>query len=126
MLSLFNNKKYKYTYIWLAISCFCALFSTIYEYFSFGVYSPSMIFLFAYPLLLGAIPSYLLAKFNLPKPNRLWQDGVCLLTFMSLINGILEIYGTNTPYTYYFLIAGITLLAIGFLFILMDFSLGKE
>ena len=39
-----------------------AVFSAIYEHFSFGVYSPFMIFAFAVPLLMGALPFLLLDR----------------------------------------------------------------
>lgn len=42
--------------LFLAAAAFCALFAGIYELFSHGVYSYFMIFSFAAPLMLGAIP----------------------------------------------------------------------
>ena len=41
---------------YLTASVFCALFGAVYELFSHGVYSYWMIYAFAFPLLLGAIP----------------------------------------------------------------------
>ena len=108
-----NNHKLTYGMRWLCISLFCAIFSMIYEHFSFGVISYSMVFLFAIPLVLGAIPCMILQLYNLEMPNRLYQDGVMTLTLMALVNGILEIYGTTSHFIYIYFIAGILLLLVG-------------
>jgi hypothetical protein len=71
-----------------------------------------MIFLFAYPLLLGVLPCMIM-KGNM---GRLYNDGVLLLSAASLLNGILEIYGTKSSYTIVLVILGI-LLMTGQLFI---------
>ena len=42
--------------VYVAVAAFCGLFSAIYEYFSHGVYSAWMIFLFAWPLVGGVLP----------------------------------------------------------------------
>ena len=110
MLSVLN--KYKNTSIWLAISLFTLVFGLVYELFSFGVMSLSMILMFLYPLILGAIPSYFLESKN-KTLHRLYVDGVIVLTIRSLIYGILEIYGTTTIYTKYYLLVGISLLIMG-------------
>ena len=96
---------------WLKISLFCLLFSAVYEYFSFGVYSVWMIGLFVWPLVLGAGASLLLGK----DPGRLWNDGVLVLTAGSLLKGIHEIYGTTNVLTGWFLLAGAVLLSSGVL-----------
>jgi len=93
---------------WLMISVFCLLFSLIYEMFSFGVISVSMLTVFVYPLILGALACFLM-KGNI---GRFYNDGVILLAFASLINGVLEIYGSDTPYTRYMMIAGIVLMIL--------------
>ena len=93
---------------WLGISLFCMVFSLIYEMFSFGVLSLSMLSVFAYPLFLGALVCFLV-KGNI---GRFYNDGVLLLSFASLINGILEIYGSDTPYTRYMILLGIALMVV--------------
>lgn len=112
-MSLLLNNKYKFTYIWLFISILLLIFSIIYETFSFGVISLAMVFLFLYPLLLGALPTFFIEKYGLLKMNRIYIDGVIILTIRSLIVGILEIYGTNTHFSKYYMIAGIGLLSLG-------------
>ncbi len=111
--TLAKTKTSRWSLDWLFISIFCAVFSTIYEIFSHGVYSNAMIFLFVYPLLLGAVPCFLLEKAQQPYPNRFYQDGVFTITLASLLTGILEIYGTSSVYTTWFLYAGIALWACG-------------
>ncbi len=100
-VSVFKGKKY--SLIWLGISVFCMIFAGIYEAFSFGVVSMSMVLMFLYPLLLGALMC-LIFKGNM---GRLWNDGVLLLTAAAMIRGILEIYGTRSPYTMWLTILGV-------------------
>jgi peptidoglycan/LPS O-acetylase OafA/YrhL len=108
-----KKRRIKWSTAWLFIALFCAAFSAVYEIFSHGVYSLAMIFLFIWPLLLGALPCFFLEKKNMAMPGRLYQDGIVILTLASLIAGILEIYGTSSPYTVPFFWAGIAVAAIG-------------
>ena len=108
MLSVSDIKQNRPAWTWLMITLFCAVFALIYEYFSFGVYSYHMIFLFAWPLLLGALPCFLLKR----DIGRLWNDGVLLMTAGSLLAGIFEIYGTASTLTIWFWAAGGLLLVI--------------
>ena len=80
-----------------------AVFSAIYEHFSFGVYSPFMIFAFAVPLLMGALPFLLLGrtckKTGTSVPAlvcKFWHAAVATLTTGFLFRGILDIYGTSS------------------------------
>lgn len=108
MLSVLDIKNNKYLKVWLSITLFCILFSTIYELFSFGVISYNMILMFLYPLLLGAIPS-LIFKQNV---GRLYNDGVLLLAGASLLRGVFEIYGTTSPYPLVITVMGIILIVV--------------
>ena len=103
----------KWSAVWGIIAIFCGVFSLIYEFFSHGVYSNAMIYLFAFPLLLGAVPCFLLEHRSMAMPNRFFQDGVLMITLASLLSGILEIYGTSSDYTRWFFIAGIAVYALG-------------
>lgn len=106
----------KTTFIYLVSAIFTALFGGIYELFSHGVYANSMIYAFAFPLVLGVLPFFLLstalcgglreeevvvgsdAAFRLyPRPlaRYLYHCGVLTLTVGSLLSGVLEIYGTT-------------------------------
>ncbi len=81
-----------------------AVFSAVYEHFSFGVYSAHMIFAFAVPLLMGALPLSLLGR-ALKKTGtsvpalvcKFWHAAVATLTVGFVFRGILDIYGTSSP-----------------------------
>ena len=77
--------------IWLFLSLFCLLFAVVYEFFSFGVYSVYMLLFPLCPLLLGAVPALFTGNMG-----RFWNDGVLLLSAGCLLQGILEIYGTDS------------------------------
>lgn len=103
---------------YLVITAVCAVISAVYEYFSFGVYSVSMICLCLYPFFLGALPfAFLKAHAKIPYPSlsslNLWNAGVATLTAGSLVRGIVEIYGTTTPFLVFYDMAGIVFLAAG-------------
>lgn len=105
------------TYL-LAAVC-CAAFGTIYECFSHGVYSCFMIGAFVFPLLLGAFPFRLLQKSGKPFPGRFSEDliyaGVAVLTVGSIVQGVLEIYGTTNPLVVIYWITGGALTLTGWL-----------
>ena len=105
----------------LAAIC-CALFGALYELFSHEVYSYFMICAFAFPLLLGAVPLFLIQKRAIPFPGKaadLIHAGVAALTVGSIVQGVLEIYGTSNPLTAAYWVAGGTLTAIGWLLTFM-------
>ena len=106
-------KKLSFPAKWLIISFLCLIFSIIYESFSHGVYSPFMVFLSLIPFLFGFIPCILLKKVKKPMHSRAWQDGVLLLLFGSLLQGIFDIYGTDSPFVKYYFYAGLIMLVIG-------------
>lgn len=124
-MSLLLNNRYKNTYIWILVSLLLLLFSTIYEIFSFGVISFSMIFPFLYPLLLGALPTFIIEKNGLSKMNRIYIDGVIILTIRSLIVGVLEIYGTDTHFSKYYMIIGLGLILLGIITYYLNTKLKK-
>ena len=91
----------------LAAVC-CAAFGAIYECFSHGVYSCFM---------LGALPFRLLQKRGKLFPGKLAEGlicaGVATLAVGSIVQGILEIYGTTNPLVTGYWIAGGSLTSIG-------------
>ena len=102
--------------VYLAVSGFCGLFSLVYEYFSHGVYSPWMVFLFAWPLLGGAVPYAVLAWRGNRRvsPITSWARlahhcAVASLTVGACISGVLDIYGTTSVWTPVYWAAGIVL-----------------
>ena len=98
----FNCFDYARLYVLAAVNA--AVFSAVYEHFSFGVYSPFMIFAFAVPLLMGALPFLLLGR-ALKKTGstvpalvcKFWHAAVATLTVGFLFRGVLDIYGTSSP-----------------------------
>ncbi len=106
------------TRAYLLSAVLCALFGAVYELFSHEVWSCFMICAFAFPLLLGAIPFFLMQKRGKPFPGRaaeLVHAGVAALTVGSILQGVLEIYGTSNPLTISYWVAGGALTAIGWL-----------
>ena len=100
----------------LATALFVALFGAIYEHFSHEVYSYSMIYAFAIPLVLGVLPYLIMALKDKGQPGRtflnLWNAGIITLTVGSLFKGVLDIYGTtNRLLTVYPIAGGVLLLA---------------
>ena len=102
----------------MGITIFTVIFAAIYEHFSFGVYSGFMVFMFIFPLVLGFLPSLVIAIKGWGSLPRLWNDGVITITMGSLLKGVLEIYGTSNPYTTWFMLLGGVLLILGVLQIL--------
>ena len=96
----------------------CAFFGAVYELFSHEVYSYFMIYAFAFPLLLGAIPFFLMQKHRKPFPGKAAEfihAGVATLTVGSLLRGVLVIYGTNNPLANIYWITGAVLNVAGWL-----------
>ena len=79
---------------YLLIALFLGAFALVYERFSHGAWSACMVFAWMLPLGLGALP-----RLILPRPPvcaaMLWHCGVAALTAGSLLQGVLEIYGTT-------------------------------
>lgn len=101
--------------VWLGITVFTIIFAAVYEHFSFGVWSNAMVFMFVFPLILGFIPSLILAVARWGYLPRLWNDGVLVITVGSLLTGIIEIYGSDSYYTPWFFYIGTALLILGVL-----------
>ena len=100
---------------------FVAAFGAVYEVFSFGVYSYFMLYAFAVPLLLGALPYLLLALHSTPilparSGGKLWHAGIASLTVGALFRGVLEIYGTSSALTIVYWALGGLLLLSGLVF----------
>ena len=91
----------------------CAIFSVIYEHFSHEVYSPWMVGLCAVPLLTGALPAMAIAclKVNVSwSANQLWACAVLTLTLGCCFAGVLEIYGTTSPWLPLFFVVSAVLM----------------
>lgn len=113
ILSILDIKEQGIKYI--IATLFCILFAMIYEFFSHNVYSNFMIFAFVIPLLFGVIVSfaiYFTKTKNLPSNIEfsLYNASIATFTIGSIIQGVLEIYGTTNGKVYLYLIVGIILL----------------
>ena len=90
------------------MSVFCIV------YFSHGVYSPFMIGLCLFPLILGVVPMILRRRVGLKPASlmnrtiRMW--GIITLTVASCLTGVFAIYGTVSAFTIYFWIMGALLM----------------
>ena len=110
-----NYSRTARNYVLIALGI--ALFGAVYEHFSFGVYSYYMIYAFAVPLVLGALPALLLACSKKPPAfagaaRKLWRDGIAVLTVGSLFTGVIEIYGTDSGWSLVYAVAGAALLLL--------------
>ncbi|MBR3396073.1 MAG: hypothetical protein IKG76_09870 [Firmicutes bacterium] len=116
----FNCFDYARLYVLAAVNV--AVFSAIYEHFSFGVYSAFMVCAFAVPLLMGALPFLLLGR-ALKKTGstipalvcKFWHAAVATLTVGFLFRGVLDIYGTSSPLASVYWIASAMLAALSLL-----------
>lgn len=103
--------------VYLGATLFCGFFSYVYERFSHGVYSDYMVYLFLFPLLGGALPYGAMLLLGAPPPPRLaanlFNAGIATLTVGSLMAGVLEIYGTDSPHLSIYWWAGAALTALG-------------
>ena len=126
-ISVINDRREYYNcfdcsrlYVLAAVNA--AVFSAVYEHFSFGVYSPFMIFAFAVPLLMGAL-AFLLMGRALKKTGtsvpalvcKFWHAAVATLTVGFLFRGVLDIYGTSSPLASVYWIASAMLAALSLL-----------
>ena len=98
----------------LAAAMFLAIFGAVYEHFSFGVWSPFMVYAFMIPLALGAVPYLYLAVWK-PIPAdrfafRIWNSGIAALSVGCVFKGVLDIYGTTNRLLSVYPITGAVLL----------------
>lgn len=112
---------------YLGAALFCGIFSLVYEHFSHGVYSGFMVFLFLFPLAGGALPFGAIRLMGARCfPGRLalnlYHSGIAALTVGSCLQGVLEIYGTTSPYMPVYWIAGGALAGSGMVCFLLTAS----
>ena len=107
-------------FIYIGITLFVVLFSTIYEINSHKVYSADMVFAFIYPLIFG-VGMYTLLRFipiaRVPGiiPATIYNFGVAMLTVRSIFIGVLKIYGTtNRAMVAIYTVLALTFIIIGF------------
>lgn len=103
-----KSKHPSFTPIWISLGL--GIFSAIYIRYSHGVSSPYMLFLFAIPLA-GALLQFLAGLYDASSLTR-FSLHAATATFGvgSLLQGVVEIYGTQSP-----LIAGFGWLGLAWL-----------
>ena len=110
-------------------AAFLAVFGAVYEAFSHGVYSYFMIYAFAFPLLLGAIP-YTILMLNGKNPGwvflNLWNSAIAAFSTGSVFAGVLEIYGTTNSLVTVYPIIGCALALISPLALIKPIRSVKE
>lgn len=110
---------------YLVVAIAVASVGAIYEHFSHGVFSYFMLYAFAFPLVLGALPNLLSGmreRKALPSPEarKIWAAGIATMTVGFLFRGALEIYGTDNPLDRVYWIVGGLLLGTGLCLFLRD------
>lgn len=107
------------------VSTLCLLFSFVYEQFSHQVYSGYMVGLFAIPLVLGVVPRVIMIVKPALDRGGPWAKtvhafAVATLITGSLLQGIVEIYGTTSGAIKYYFIAGCVLLLVSLILWIFD------
>lgn len=111
----------------LVASAACIAVTNIYALFGHGVRSVSMDYMFLYPLMMGSLPSLVLAVLRtrirerrfLRLASNLYNSGVATLTAGAMLNGILEIAGTTSFYQPLFMCVGLMFATAGFILFLI-------
>ena len=118
-----KRKIFKIILSYILITLFCILFSLVYEHFSHGVYSDYMLYMFLFPLIGGVLIFSMIGLVRfLPIPKRLvinlYNSGIATLTIGSCLNGVLEIYGTNSDLiSIYWLLGGFLTLSASLIYL---------
>ncbi len=117
-IELNRKRAAKTALVYLLVSLFFVLFGAVYEIYSHEVYSYYMLYAFAFPLVGGTLVFNILSFLKLQKyPNaiacNLYHSGIATLTVGSVVQGVLEIYGTTNTLSDYYWYVGIVLIVIG-------------
>ena len=117
-IELNRKRAAKTALVYLLVSLFFVLFGAVYEIYSHEVYSYYMLYAFAFPLVGGTLVFNILSFLKLQKyPNaiacNLYHSGIATLTVGSVVQGVLEIYGTTNTLSDYYWYVGIVLIVTG-------------
>lgn len=109
-----ERRAVRIAFVYLLVTTLCALAGCVYEVFSHGVWSGFMVYAFAFPMMLGAVPFGWIALTGRSLPHRwalrLHHAGVATLTLGSFMEGVMMIYGTANPLTMIYWIVGAMLI----------------
>lgn len=117
-IELNKKRASKTAFVYLLVALFFALFGAVYEIYSHEVYSYYMLYAFSFPLIGGTLVFNILSFLKLQKyPNaiarNLYHSGIATLTVGSVVQGVLEIYGTTNALSDYYWSVGMVLIVIG-------------
>lgn len=118
-------------YVYMLISLFCVLFGAVYERFSHEVYSGYMIYAFVFPLVGGTLPFMSMSRFGCRRlpgrlPLNLYNAGIATVTVGSIMEGVLDIYGTTNDLLGFYWYIGFGLIAAGILLYLFGMIIAKK
>ncbi|MBE6643579.1 MAG: hypothetical protein E7615_07995 [Ruminococcaceae bacterium] len=108
---------------YLFVSAFCLVFGIVYEFFSNDVYSIYMLGAFTLPLILGSVVFFVFSKLQRTPSlysRYLYHSGVAAFTVGSVIEGVLEIYGTTNRLAIYYWYGGAILFSAGIVAFTVD------
>lgn len=130
-IKLNRNRASKTAFVYLLVSLFFVLFGAVYEIYSHEVYSYYMLYAFTFPLIGGTFVFNILSFLKLQKyPNavarNLYHSGIATLTVGSVVQGVLEIYGTTNALSDYYWSVGIVLIVIGVVAGIVSFFLQRR
>lgn len=130
-IELNRKRAAKTALVYLLVSLFFVLFGAVYEIYSHEVYSYYMLYAFAFPLVGGTLVFNILSFLKLQKyPNaiarNLYHSGIATLTVGSVVQGVLEIYGTTNALSDYYWSVGIVLIVIGVVAGIVGFFLQRR
>ena len=130
-----NSQVTRTLFIYIGVTLFVTLFSSIYEMNSNNVFAFEMAFAWIYPLILG-VGMYLILKFVRCKkvpgiiPASAYHTSVFIVTMRSIFIGVIKIYGTtNTLMTNIYTILSWILMPsaiLTYLFIIVFFTIIKK
>ena len=117
-IELNRKRASKTAFVYLLVSLFFVLFGAVYEIYSHEVYSYYMLYAFTVPLIGGTLVFSILSFLKMQKyPNaiadNLYHSGIVTLTVGSVVQGVLEIYGTTNALLEYYWSVGTVLIVIG-------------
>lgn len=130
-----SNKRLSRTILfYLGLTAFCIVFDRVYFLFGHGVESPAMLWMFLYPLLAGVIPLSLLwvwienarAKPWFRLAYNTFNTALAILIVGSALQGVVDIAGTTSPYTFLYPVAGWILYGISLILFGLGLVLGRK
>lgn len=120
-----RSRGLKTAFVYLLVTIFTALFGAVYEVFGRGVYSFFMLYAFAFPLLFGVLVFFIIGlcgdkRYPNPHAGNAYHAFIALMTVGSLMEGVLEIFGTTNRLTKWYWIAGVSFLFLSILFTFLN------